>query len=97
MWDALNDICRREGKSLHEICTQVDLRKGESSLTAAIRVFIMSYFRDAATEDGHYNAGHGTGAPRHGRAAQSVIDLPRAGRSSRGAGHMMHAGEIEQP
>ena len=32
-----------------------------TSLTAALRVFVMSYFRAAATEDGHHKAGHGVG------------------------------------
>ena len=60
MWSGLTEICRREGGSLHEICTVVALRKGENtSLTAAIRVFVMAYYRAASTEDGHTKAGHG--------------------------------------
>jgi predicted DNA-binding ribbon-helix-helix protein len=60
MWSGLAEICRRERASLHEICTSVAARKQENtSLTAAIRVFVMTYFRAAATEDGHIKAGHG--------------------------------------
>ena len=60
MWNDLRDICRRESKSIHEICTLVNSRKDESrSLTSAIRVFLIAYYRSAATEDGHYRAGHG--------------------------------------
>ena len=60
MWSDLKDICRREGKSVHEICTMVNVRKDPSrSLTSAIRVFLIAYYRSAATEDGHYRAGHG--------------------------------------
>lgn len=60
MWVALKDICRRERASLHDICTAVAERKNsDSSLTAAIRVFIMAYYRAAATDDGHRRAGHG--------------------------------------
>lgn len=62
MWSGLREICRRENASLHDICTAVALRKPAiTSLTAAIRVFIMTYFRAAATEDGHSKAGHGPG------------------------------------
>jgi predicted DNA-binding ribbon-helix-helix protein len=62
MWSDLRDICRREGKSVHEICTLVNTRKDLSrSLTSAIRVFLIAYYRSAATEDGHYRAGHGQG------------------------------------
>ena len=60
LWDALEEISRREGLSLHEICDRIDRRRRESSLTAAIRVFILSYYRAAATEAGHADAGHGS-------------------------------------
>ena len=62
MWSALFDVVRREGRSAHEICSLVDEAKpADCSLTAAIRVFIMAYFRAAATEEGHARAGHGFG------------------------------------
>jgi predicted DNA-binding ribbon-helix-helix protein len=59
MWDALADICRREGTTSSAICSGVCARKQEqTTLTAAVRVFIVAYFRVAATEDGHFKAGH---------------------------------------
>lgn len=60
MWDALKDISMREKCSVHDICSLVYVRKGQgTSLTAAIRVFLMLYYRSAATEVGHAQAGHG--------------------------------------
>ena len=60
MWASLNDIAMREHCSVHDICTLVYVRKKpETSLTAAIRVFIMLYYRAATTEQGHLRAGHG--------------------------------------
>ena len=59
MWEALEEICRRESKTLHELCSDIEARRHESSLTAALRAFIVIYFRVAATEDGHAKAGHG--------------------------------------
>jgi predicted DNA-binding ribbon-helix-helix protein len=59
MWDALQEIAQREGTSVHELCTKVDLERRESTLTAAIRVFILGYYRAAATAHGHILAGHG--------------------------------------
>ena len=53
MWDALTEICAREGRSLHDICTEVDRRRNQSGLTAGVRVYILNYFRAAATEEGH--------------------------------------------
>lgn len=62
MWSGLMEICRREHAKLHAVCTMVSRQKPENtSLTAAIRVFIMAYYRAAATEDGHNRAGHGYG------------------------------------
>ena len=60
MWDALTEICRREAMTLHQLCALIDERRRASSLTAAIRVFIVTYFRSAATEDGHASIGHGS-------------------------------------
>lgn len=60
MWFAIDDISKRERCSVHDICTLVFVRKKpETSLTAAIRVFIMLYYRAATTEQGHAQAGHG--------------------------------------
>jgi predicted DNA-binding ribbon-helix-helix protein len=60
MWEALKDVAKKERCSVHNLCTLVFLRKnGDTSLTAAIRVFLMLYFKAAATEDGHQKAGHG--------------------------------------
>ncbi len=60
MWVALNDIAERERCSVHDICALVYVRKSEAtSLTAAIRVFLMLYYRAATTEQGHSSAGHG--------------------------------------
>ncbi|MFC7332433.1 ribbon-helix-helix domain-containing protein [Rhodocista pekingensis] len=62
MWDALLDVCRREGRSVHEVCSRIaEAKPPAASLTAAIRVFLLSYFRRAATEQGHVRAGHGDG------------------------------------
>ena len=60
MWHALHEIAAREGCTIHDICSLVNLRKKKlTSLTAAIRVFVMLYFRAAATEEGHRRANHG--------------------------------------
>lgn len=61
MWSALKEISKRERCTIHDICTVVFLRKNENtSLTAAIRVFLMLYFKAATTEEGHKLAGHGS-------------------------------------
>ena len=63
MWMAIKDIARNEKCTIHDLCSAVSQRKKpDTSLTAAIRVFIMAYFQAAATVDGHRSAGHGKGA-----------------------------------
>jgi len=60
MWSSLREISRREECKIHDICSLIQLRKNpNTSLTAAIRVFLMLYYRAASTEDGHLRAGHG--------------------------------------
>lgn len=60
MWTALREIARRENCKIHDICSLIQMRKNpDTSLTAAIRVFLMLYYRAAATEEGHNRAGHG--------------------------------------
>jgi predicted DNA-binding ribbon-helix-helix protein len=59
MWEALRQICEREHKAANELVTEIERQRAESSLTAAIRVYLLRYFCAAATDEGHRLAGHG--------------------------------------
>ncbi len=59
IWDALEEICDREDKTTHEICSMVEEKRKVANRTSAVRAFILSYFRLAATNSGHIKAGHG--------------------------------------
>lgn len=49
MWNALNEIAVLEGCSIHDLCGAVhDLKEQGTSFTAALRVFLMEYYRAAA-------------------------------------------------
>lgn len=49
MWDALNEIAILEDCSIHDLCGAVhDLKDEGASFTAALRVFLMEYYRTAA-------------------------------------------------
>lgn len=77
MWDALADVAAREGHNVHDICTRIVERKpAAASLTAAIRVFLVNYYRLAATEEGHARAGHGQGSVDIITAALSLFHPP---------------------
>ena len=58
MWQALLEISAREGKTMNALVTEIERGRVQSSLTAAIRVFLLDYFKAAATEEGHRRAGH---------------------------------------
>ena len=60
MWDAIEEICRREKITLHQLCTRIAESKSTRSLTSEVRVFVVSYYRAAADDEGHRRAGHGT-------------------------------------
>lgn len=66
-WEALDEIGRREGVSIEEICADLLARVGRErdgfSAANTLRAFIVDYFRRAATEHGHGLAGHGSGDP----------------------------------
>ena len=84
MWLALNRIAERENMTIHQIGTRIDrLRDASCGLTAAIRVFLLAYFQEAATEEGHARAGHGHAQrrlrdPGHFKAAAAASQDPAA-------------------
>lgn len=54
MWSALNEIAEMEDCSIHDLCGAVHDLKGEgASFTAALRVFLMEYYRTAAKTSQH--------------------------------------------
>ncbi len=60
IWDALFEICRRENLAMGELVRKIDGGREIGGRTSAIRVFAFNYFRQAATEEGHRLAGHGS-------------------------------------
>lgn len=49
MWQALYEVARAENCSVHDLCGAVhDLKEEGGSFTAALRVFLMEYYRSSA-------------------------------------------------
>jgi predicted DNA-binding ribbon-helix-helix protein len=48
MWEAIHDIARRQQVTIHDLVTEIDRERTASSLTAAIRVYIVDFYRAAA-------------------------------------------------
>ncbi|HEX5325706.1 MAG TPA: ribbon-helix-helix domain-containing protein [Acetobacteraceae bacterium] len=59
LWDALLEVCQREGQDLHTVIRGIDSSRSAGGRTSAVRVFLLHYYRSAATEAGHAAAGHG--------------------------------------
>ena len=51
MWDALKDIARRRRLTMHELVTSIADTRSASTLTAAIRVYIVDFYRAAASAE----------------------------------------------
>jgi predicted DNA-binding ribbon-helix-helix protein len=49
MWSALSEIAGMEGLRVNQLVSQVASNARTGSLTSAVRVFIMAYFRTKAT------------------------------------------------
>jgi predicted DNA-binding ribbon-helix-helix protein len=78
LWDAVLEICRREGWSLGDLVQGAEqTRLGVSGRTSAVRVYTLNYFRMAATEAGHLAAGHrGLTADSHAAAPDQPYAVP---------------------
>ncbi len=50
IWDALSEIHRREGWTVHHICSRVERRRRGHNRTSAVRAYVVSYFLSAATK-----------------------------------------------
>jgi predicted DNA-binding ribbon-helix-helix protein len=60
IWSALQEITEREGVTVGEVCARVAKTKPwGASISTSVRAYVVRYFRDAATEQGHRKAGHG--------------------------------------
>lgn len=70
LWEALEEICVREGLSVGEVVRRIEGTNDPGGRTSAVRVYVLRYFRDAATSDGHAAAGHGM-MPENRNAAGS--------------------------
>jgi predicted DNA-binding ribbon-helix-helix protein len=84
LWEALLEICGREGQDMSSLVRKVEQSGHAGGRTSAVRVFVMSYFRDAATEMGHTVAGHGAlslnGVPDQVRTATGTASADTGSR-----------------
>jgi len=56
MWAALQDIALRLRVTMHVLVTDIDRERTASSLTAAIRVYIVDFYRALALSAGQPQA-----------------------------------------
>jgi predicted DNA-binding ribbon-helix-helix protein len=80
LWEALEEVCLREGLSVGEVVRRIEASNHPGGRTSAVRVYVLRYFREAATPDGHVTAGHGTlPQSRDGMTAHVVKQAAHAG------------------
>jgi predicted DNA-binding ribbon-helix-helix protein len=60
LWDALLEICQREGHDISQLVRQIEAVGHSGGRTSAVRVFVLEYFRAAANEAGHEAVQHGS-------------------------------------
>jgi len=51
MWDALDELAERQGKTVHDVLIEIDRKRGTTSLSTSIRVYIVEFFRQALKQD----------------------------------------------
>jgi predicted DNA-binding ribbon-helix-helix protein len=59
VWEALREVCLREGIELRDLIRTVERTATPGGRTSAVRVYVLEYFRAAATPEGHERASHG--------------------------------------
>ena len=57
LWDAVEDICDKEGLELNELITLIDQRRNKISRTSAVRTFTVTYLHNLATDKGRLRKG----------------------------------------
>lgn len=50
MWDALDQLCEKEGMTRHILCTRIDGIRGSANRAQAVRAAVINYFRLAAAQ-----------------------------------------------
>ena len=74
VWEALREVCLREGIELRELIRTVERTAPAGGRTSAVRVHVLEYFRAAATPEGHETAGHGNATVSGAMPVMSEID-----------------------
>lgn len=71
MWASFKDVAEKEGCTLQDLASHIyGWKKSDDNFSSAIRVFLILYYRDAATEADHTEAGHPRIRSRAGRRGE---------------------------
>ena len=46
IWEAVDDVARRRCVSVTELVSEIDRQRGDAGLTACLRVYVLSYYRN---------------------------------------------------
>ncbi len=85
LWDALAEICVRERRDMNTLVRQIEATGHSGGRTSAVRVFVLQYFRSAASEPGHEAVNHGSlGCAPFGHFGRHAAGSPDAGAAPTG-------------
>ena len=74
-WAALKEICRKENLTRNKLIEIIEQNKpSDLGLSYSTRLFISSYYQEAATEFGHKMAKHGLN-DNHSAIIQNIKNL----------------------
>lgn len=80
IWDAVEEICRIERLSLNQLVSDLDKRRGGLSLTEALRIYSISYFREACRAEASVEPGPSPRRRFHSRTGRKIIRMMLAAR-----------------
>ena len=58
-WEALRALCKREGLTYGDLANRAITDSPDKSRSSAVRCYLIRYFQEAGTDEGHVDAGHG--------------------------------------
>lgn len=76
LWQALVEIGERERRDVSSLVRKAEGEENPGGRTSAVRVFVLDYFRSAATEGGHAGVGHGILPTAPAETQERPVDLP---------------------
>jgi predicted DNA-binding ribbon-helix-helix protein len=74
LWEALEDIAQQTGSSVSALVTEIDRERKQHKLDAAIRDYVVAYYRAIMQAALHGDAGQHCATTRENRSEQFIAE-----------------------